>query len=64
MMHVTVHKELLSSFSVESKNNDERFLSHLPFAYDTLIFCEVNLDHLHHLHRFFLSFELILCLKS
>jgi hypothetical protein len=60
ILPATIDRELLSSFSVVSRNNEELLISHLFSANDTLIFCETNLDHLRCL---FLCFEIVSGLK-
>jgi hypothetical protein len=40
---------MLTGFSVGSIDSDPLEVSHLLFADDTLIFCEVDLEHLFHL---------------
>jgi hypothetical protein len=60
ILPATIDKEILSSFSVVSRNNEELLISHLFSADDTLIFCETNPDHLCYL---FLCFEIVSGLK-
>ena len=49
MMSTTVDMRLLLRFLVGSRNNEQFKVSFLLFVDDTLIFCEVIGDHLHHL---------------
>lgn len=55
-------RELLSGFSVGSRNTDELLVSLVLFADDALIFCEANPNHIYHLCCL-LCFEAILWLK-
>ena len=48
---------LLSGFSMGEVANVPLEISHLLFADDTLIFCEVNPDHLFHLRSILVWFE-------
>lgn len=59
MIFATVDEGLLSGYSVGSRNNDELLVSILfiylfIFPGCTLIFCESNHEHLHHLRSLFI----------
>lgn len=54
---------LLFGFFVGTRNVGGIDISHLMFADDTLIFCGVDLVHLHHMRCLFLCFEAISGLK-
>jgi hypothetical protein len=54
MLFATVDRGLLSGFSMGSRNNNELLVSHHLFADNTLIFCEVDPDHLCYLRCVFL----------
>jgi len=46
MMSATVDRGLLDGFTVGSRSAARMVVSHLLFAYDTLIFCDANGEHL------------------
>lgn len=48
MISATVSRGLLFGFFMGNGNVGEFDISYLLFAYDTLIFCGVDPDHLHH----------------
>jgi hypothetical protein len=60
---VNVDGGLLLDFSVGSRNIGALHISHLLFAYDTLIFCRANLDKLCYFCALFLSFEAVSSVK-
>ena len=47
------------SFLVSSTGLDAMAISHLLFANETLVFCDANLDKLHHLQCILLCFETV-----
>lgn len=49
----TMDRGLLASFSMGSRNNEELVMSHLLFAYVTLIFCDANSEQIRHLRCIF-----------
>jgi hypothetical protein len=53
----------LIGFSVGSKDNEDLVVNHLLFAYDTLIFCGAQSEHLRNLRCMFLCFEVALGLR-
>jgi hypothetical protein len=55
MFSATVDGCFLSGFYVGSRHSSVINISYL-FADDTLIFCGVNPNHLHHLHALFFMF--------
>ncbi len=44
MLSAMVESELLSRCFVGSRNQEEMIVSHLLFAYDTLLFCEPSVE--------------------
>jgi hypothetical protein len=63
MIFATVNGGFLFGFSVGSRNSDVLHIFHLLFAYDTLIFCGANADHIFCLCALFLRFEAVSDLK-
>jgi hypothetical protein len=62
ILFVAMDSGLLSGFSMGSRNHEEMIVSHLLFAYDTLIFCEANCEQLRN-YCLFLCFEAVSGLK-
>jgi len=57
MLNVTMKQELLTCFSVGSRDNEELVVNHLLFVDDTLIFCCVHAKYVRNLQCIFLCFE-------
>ncbi|XP_075648654.1 uncharacterized protein LOC142619443 [Castanea sativa] len=63
MLDKAVHEGRLSGFSVGVSAGRPLMVSHLLFADDTLIFCDVNIDHLLNLRMVLIWFEAVSGLK-
>jgi hypothetical protein len=63
MLSFSIDRGFLSGFSMGSRLSEEVIISHLLFADDTLVFCEVNPDHLRFLRVVLLCFEAVSGLK-
>jgi hypothetical protein len=55
MISATVNGGLLSGLLVGSRSGGAINISHFLFVDDTLIFCEINLDHICNLRGFYLT---------
>jgi hypothetical protein len=63
MLSATVESGRLSGFSVGSRSQEAMMVSHLLFAYDTLIFCDLNVEQFRDLRCLLLCFEAVSGLK-
>ncbi|KAG6730835.1 hypothetical protein I3842_01G099500 [Carya illinoinensis] len=63
MVKATIGGDFLSRFSVGNCINGSIIISHLFFAYDTLLFCEADCDQIQTLRALLFSFEAVSGLK-
>jgi hypothetical protein len=63
MLSATVESGLLSWCSMGSRNQKEMIVSHLLFAYDTLLFCEPSVEQYRKMRCLLLCFEAVSRLK-
>jgi hypothetical protein len=63
MISVSIDNGFLSSFSMGSRLPELVNVSYLLFAYDPLVFCGANSDHVHSLRALFICYEVVLGLK-
>jgi hypothetical protein len=59
LMDKAVYEQLLEGFAVNNHNKPDLKISHLPFADDTLILCDVEQDQLLHLKGVLMCFEAV-----
>jgi hypothetical protein len=63
MIGAIYSKGLISGFSVGSREHDQVEVSHLLFAYDTLIFCSTDDSQISYMEALFVCFEAVSGLK-